>query len=206
MTIPSLKKNTQSRETVAQVKKAYSTFSNAVASAEAAEGPIQFWNWGTPGDGNSAVLVFEKLAPYLNIDKNCGTEKGCWGNVRHTRYDGGDYDIDGATNRAKARLADGSFIYLYVQSANCSTNNGNNSALQHICADIDIDINGSKGPNRVGVDVFYFWITREGVIPFGTKDDTAYPLSGCYTFGHACTAWVVANQNMDYMDRTVTWD
>jgi hypothetical protein len=70
-----------------------------------------------------------------------------------------------------------------------------------------VDINGRKKPNKWGRDVFIFHITKYGVIPAGTKEETLYPTSGCNTenTGWGCAAWVVAKDNMDYLKDRVSW-
>ena len=67
---------------------------------------------------------------------------------------------------------------------------------------LDMDLNGvDTPPNRVGEDFFYFWITDKGIIPRGTPDSTEGQdfENKCLDVHSACTAWVLANQNLDYL-------
>lgn len=88
--------------------------------------------------------------------------------------------------------------FLNASSSSCSNNNS--------CGDLSIDLNGSKGPNAVGRDIFFFGITKNGIKPLGYKGDTGRPFEqycvhgqeGAYN-GYGCTAWVIYNENMDYL-------
>ena len=74
------------------------------------------------------------------------------------------------------------------------------------CGDFLVDLNGAKKPNRSGVDIFSFWITKNGIIPMGAENDTIRPFdtfcAGTKTNqydGYGCTAWVIQNGNQDYL-------
>ena len=68
-----------------------------------------------------------------------------------------------------------------------------------------VDVNGNKEPNTLGKDVFQFWITKYGIFPLGTVDDTDTPFSSCRTTGQGCTAWVITKGNVDYWHKDVSW-
>lgn len=206
LTIPSLKKSTQNAEAVAKVKKANAAFSNAIDLAQQIEGPIQTWGWGADA-GN--VVVLDKLVKYLNVEKNCGTGSGCWANVVYKFLDGTNHaNYNTKTDVAKARLADGTSIYLHTQSNTCNGVTGTSEELKHVCGRLGIDINGNAPPNQRGLDVFTFWVTRDGVIPFGSQSDTnsESKISTCTSSGFGCTAWVLVNQNLKYMDGPISWE
>ena len=86
----------------------------------------------------------------------------------------------------------------WIQNNNC---NGNNA-----CGDFWVDINGSARPNTAGRDIFHFRIYKNTIKPMGTTDDTSRPfesscnrtISGAYN-GYGCAAWVIFNENMDYL-------
>ena len=66
-----------------------------------------------------------------------------------------------------------------------------------------------RAENAWGKDWFRFYITKYGVLPKGTPDSTSFTFSKyCINasqatyggkFGEACTAWVLYNENMDYL-------
>ena len=81
--------------------------------------------------------------------------------------------------------------------------------LNKSCGSVDIDINGDKGPNQFGRDMFSWHITNLGVYPVGIQNDTSYgcdPTSSDVTydangapgFGAGCTAKVIQDGKIDY--------
>jgi hypothetical protein len=64
-------------------------------------------------------------------------------------------------------------------------------------------INGSKAPNKNGQDVFYFIVSKDRIIPCGTKDETTRGFDNDCKLKSGgelgCTAWVIYNENMDYL-------
>lgn len=83
-----------------------------------------------------------------------------------------------------------------------------------MCGEIIVDVNGTKSPNMFGQDMFPFYLTNYGIIPAGMQGETSQPfkkhcnlssgpwgtdLGGNFKNGFGCTAWVVFNENMDYL-------
>ena len=71
--------------------------------------------------------------------------------------------------------------------------------LSQTYAIIYADINGTKKPNTYGRDLFAFYLTQNNITPLGTKDETVWPFNKCSSSGVSCTAWVVFNENTDYL-------
>lgn len=204
LTIPSLIQKQQERETVSALKNAYSTFSNAYTRAVQENGTPD--TWGLTVNGTGGLNVLAKMAPYLKLSKNCGlpANTGCWPAgvfYRYIKGTGGN-TLD-SLNLAKAQLADGSPILIEVNSTNCGSNWGS-GALSSTCAAISIDTNGFKKPNQYGVDFFAFAITKNGIVPMGSARsiagiDFANHCIKSTAEGWGCTAWVVYNENLDYL-------
>ena len=58
----------------------------------------------------------------------------------------------------------------------------------------------SKGPNTHGKDVFVFIVTKKDITPEGTINETNHIFADeCSSKGRGCTAWVIFNENMDYL-------
>lgn len=197
MTIPNLIQNEQEKQTVVKLKKAYSTMTNAFNLAVQENGTPDYWELGSLGSGVGAENLLNKLAPYLNITKNCGKGPGCLPHVTYKYLDGSPYgNFDALADRAKARLADGSLIMTYITNSNCSGNG--------ICAYIRVDINGDKKPNQIGKDMFFFNIYQNKIVPYGVGNIADCTKNGS---GWACTAWVIYKENMDYLHCTgLSWD
>jgi len=131
--------------------------------------------------------------------------------------------IDGKTvgnwNRSqivsKFLTSDGMSVFFYTYG-NKPANNGQGIEKVSYGA-LSVDINGFKGPNTAGQDLFTFIIAKNGIYPHGTKtslmdeklDDgtivriNSFPRmcnrNDCYGNCEACGAWVMYNENLDYM-------
>lgn len=205
LTIPTLMQNMGDKATVTSVQKAFSTFSQAYAQAILENGTPDTWNLTAEGSGAGATNVLNILAPYLKIAKNCGVASGCYPDVYYKTLSGGalNYKLDNNSSVAKAQLANGTIISIYVYSPTCENSSG--PTLQEICTNIGVDVNGFKGPNQYGKDWFAFYLTKNGIAPFGGPGDTSiYMFSKIYDGssqgddGSGATAWVIYNGNMDY--------
>lgn len=202
MTMPSLIQNKSDKDTVSRLKKVYSSLSQAYFMLSAKYGDPTNWgivsaNGGTPGvpteEGKkSSVNLANLFAIYMRTVKNCGVSKGCFspGSNVDTRQDVG-----------KIVLNDGTALGFAGLSGECTNNRGNTKHLASVCAWIIVDTNGNRRPNQYGVDIFEFALTKYGIIPYGTPEDTACPFeTTCFKSNkyNGCTAWVLYNENLDY--------
>lgn len=208
MTIPTLVTNVQEKTTVVTLKKAYSTLSQAYTLATTDNGTPD--TWGLTADTAGTVNMIEALKPYLNMTKDCGISAGCFPDVHYKHLSGTDRgNINTEADMAKAQLVDGSLLAGAAFSPDCSLQWGASQALKTVCGDYWIDVNGYKNPNIAGKDIFIFHLTKSGLVPAGTQDDSAYSFpNACYgnAYGWGCTAWVIYNENMDYTKcSTLSW-
>lgn len=160
-------------------------------------GTIDNWNLGTV-DGNDigAQEMLNKLSPYLKIINNCGTEgAGCFPTQLYKSLKGDNADDFSSTSRGKAVLTDGTSIATYSSGG----------TLIPIYGQIYIDTNGTKPPNQWGKDLFLFYFYQNKLLPVGNNSN-----QGGLTFdnsckdkssstGWSCAAWVLYNENMDYL-------
>lgn len=214
LTIPPLIQRSQEQNAVIQLKKTYTTLSNAYNRAVADNGSPSGWGLtsATNYDPVIAVKMMGYFTPYLNVTQDCGSASsniGCFPNGTYQYRTAPNVwvswvniNTNSANQFARVRLADGSGLAMVYPEAgcNCSWNYGNTFALQSVCGSILVDIDGPKGPSKVGTDLFIFYLTNYGVIPAGTVPETQKPFSSqCKTSGGwGCTAWVLYNGNMDY--------
>lgn len=210
LTIPTLIQKQQEIATATALKKAYSTLSQAYNLTVQDNGTPDNWNLVALNDVDGAVEMINKVAPYLKSIKNCGKQGGCWPNFMYKNLDNSDWgniSLPG-TNVATAQLADGSLLMSW-SAGNCAHYYGSSMALNKVCGQYFIDVNGSKLPNKQGFDVFVFDLTLYGITPAGTASETSDIFSGCLdrTNGHGCTAWVIYNENLDYLHCSdLAWD
>ncbi|MBR2525463.1 type II secretion system protein [bacterium] len=195
LTLPNLNSSTGEKEKVAKVKKIYQNLQDAFGRAEAVYGPYGEWLIGVSGDQAQAKRIGERMTEFMKLSKTCGVaaNQGCWTataiKCRNGRSQSGKPDEN--TNSYKVITADGTSLILSSFSG----------------GSIQVDIDGpSKGPNKLGSDVFSFLIDNSlGVIPKGTSTwqngtlTFESLLSDLMGYGHYCTLWVVNYDNADYL-------
>lgn len=224
ITIPAVIQRSQEQNSVVQLKKTYNTLSNAYNRAVADNGSPR--SWGLTSSTHYDPAIAEKmmgyLTPYLQVAKDCGislSNTGCFPNGTYKYRDNSGVWINWTninTNSdgqfARIRLADGSGLaVVYLEAGvNCDRIVGPTAALQSVCGALYVDIDGQKGQSLVGVDLFGFYLTNYGIVPMGVALATNNTFSAnCVSSGGwGCTAWVIYNENMDYMKpcgSTLSW-
>jgi len=206
MTIPSLMNKTNEQETVVAVKKAYSVLGQAYQRLIAENGEINPAFLGS--DAVSCTENFSRMfVKLLNVQKDCGMSSNgdCMPDTKYKFFNGDDeVNWNTLSSQYKFQLSDGMLVKIWAVPN--YQNKGESVSLQNVYGAIGIDVNGAKGPNTLGKDAFAFWITKYGIVPQGTPDDTVYPLSTCRAKGWgACTAWVTTKGNVDYWHKDVSW-
>ncbi len=185
MTIPGLKKTSEERTVPPKVLKAYNTVSTATKELRAEYGPIKLWPWG-----DKTKLMDEMYIPKFNVVKNCKTNGGCFkAGYRPKSLNGNDNnDFQNGSGWYTFVTADGMY-WAIGGSGTCAYTEG--TYIKKGCMHFEVDVNGPKDPNIVGVDVFGFEVTPDGVYPFGGCpgcDTTSCSSSGV---GWGCTAKII---------------
>ncbi|MDR1327929.1 MAG: type II secretion system GspH family protein [Heliobacteriaceae bacterium] len=213
LTMPSLIAKHQEKVTSTKLKKFYSVFSQAFELAVMQEGDPADWDLIGYDDAQGSLNLLSYFAPHLKIAKNCGLGTGCFPDVDYKTLDKlVSLNINRYPEQAKIQLNDGTLIRFVTRSADCSADYGSTKMLSSVCASIDADINGFAPPNQWGRDIFGFNITKYGVVPNGTKDENIsefFDFGTCKisSYGYGCTAWVIYNENMDYLHcDDLSWD
>lgn len=165
MTIPILMNNTQRREYVTALKKANSIIAQAIIM-------IKQDNGGTlVGIGNSSNVFLQ----YLHYSKKCNAgEPGCWANPT--------YNLNGTLTsnvssgnlyvfspQQTAVLSDGMLLNFCSFIASCDNAGYSLNGVNMSCGRLQVDVNGFKGPNTYGRDIFEFYVTDRGPIPSGAN-------------------------------------
>lgn len=211
--MPVVFQNYQSEQTVKALKKDYSVVSQAYNLAVQEYGTPDNWNLDTIGSQSGATNILNIFAKYLNLTENCGANSGCFPSGPYKQLNKNPFDsLDLALDRANARLADGTSITFYT-FGNCNTHPaGTTLPLANICGNIGIDVNGNSPPNTLGIDYFLFYFTKYGIVPYGTQQDTVRFFSTrcrdkSTQDGATCAAWVLYNENMDYLKcNNLSWN
>jgi len=171
MTIPSLLRNTNNAELKAAWKKEYSVLTSAISLVmNDNSGNIKGMYTDTSGD-----TFFNVLRAKLNVAKYCAatTAKGnCWvadSNVKN--FAGGSPDTYDVGDNSAIMLSDGAFVTInWPNGTNCDRD----GAYKKDCGWLIIDVNGFKGPNTQGKDIFWIYIGENNSWPAGTQNDYMY--------------------------------
>ena len=199
LTVPALIQNTQKQELTAALKKTYSTLSQVTQQIIAEEGNLEEWS-------PSLDDIYNAYKEKLNVLKDCGTSAGCWPQSPYTKFLNGNKassnrDIDGDSNWRKLVLSDGVSIAIDFGIPPCSSV-WDNGGLKNSCGRVYADINGAKGPNQLGRDIFFFGIKKDGLYPAGVDGaadrscSTSNAAGGIY--GEGCAARVLTEGAMKY--------
>ena len=197
LTIPAVVTKVTKDQYVTGLKKAYNTLKSVEREARQEHGPMENWTWV------DAVTDFEKyFKPHFDVLKNCGatTEEGCFAE--------GTTFLDGST-------WGGAFNDTYYYKIVTSDGMSWAYARTGLTAPLDVrgwfyvDVNGLKGPNRFGRDIFIFDVfpSNLGIKPqgsYGGDGVTPMPISAvdenCSTSakGYYCAAKVLSEGAMNY--------
>lgn len=205
MTMPSLIEKHKEKVITSKLKKMYSTLSNAYIM-HTFNTQIEFSDI-LPWSKEGAETAFQIFKPYLSIAKDCGVNgKGCFYAKNYKWGDGSNVSaIYGTDSRYyKVLLSDGSSIAFRGV--------GDNPSAGYLFV-IFYDINGEQGPNRWGRDLFEFALRAKDnkIIALGEGDAEKWFKTRCYGTGVGsgdhCTAWVIFNENMDYLHcKELSWN
>ena len=188
LTLPNLNSSTGDKEKVAKVKKIYQNLNDAVGRAEAVYGPMGEWFANDSNAKDKSKRIGERLTEFMKVSKNCAmqTNKGCFASTfYYLGENSGDNSDDQDANVYKVILADGTSIGL----------SGRENYL-HITVDID---GPNKGASMYNRDIFGFVsINNKELLPEGYDLTGNFGRNDCL-WGSPCTAWVIKNDNMDYL-------
>lgn len=214
MTMPALIQKNNERQAVAQLKKFYSTLSQAYILTESELGSPDNWQTDGYATRSGALQLLQTLSKQLKIKRICDKKRNCFPNVQYKTLNPKVLtdNFNQYAGSAEAILNDGTLIRTFIWDNNCNGDSyGPTKALQSVCSHIGVDINGYKKPNQYGVDYFLFLITKHGVIPNGVPEQTSHNsfTNSCKDKdrgandwspnGGGCAAWVIYNENMDYL-------
>jgi prepilin-type N-terminal cleavage/methylation domain-containing protein len=176
LVIPAIVNDTQDAELKAAWKKKYSEL-------EQASRLLIIDNGGSlknlcSGSYDCFTNIFKN---YLSYSKTCSNAKneGCWHMGNEWYFLNGSpatiLDNSAINGRNISRVAvvlnDGSFLFSVWFGIDCSWTQYPNS-----CGHISVDINGFKGPNIVGKDIYAVYVTDTKIVPVG--------VSGTFYAGH----------------------
>lgn len=200
MTMPALIAEHREKQYIVSLKKSYSLFSQLYIQALSEYGPPEDWMLYGPNNYIGSKNWFNKMFDKkIKIAALCDGISGCFPNKPYQSLRGGNnispYED---RNMIKFVLVDGTFVGIKSYSINCTAQKNGN-----MCGNLYVDINGAKKPNKFGVDFFIFNLTKNGIVAPGFDGDKQDIFKKECNLtsggGSGCTAWVLLNENMDYL-------
>lgn len=156
LTLPSLITNYRKKETVAQLKKVYSELSQAAQMSVVQNGDMKNWDYSLTGE--------EFFNTYLGNFIKMGSQK-----VEDAKKAGVVYiKASGEEEVSFTNLYDSGKIFTLASGSQIIMDTVSN--LTTTRQTVLVDLNGFKKPNRIGVDVFAFSVTHNGVQTFKWDD------------------------------------
>ena len=146
-------------EVETKVKEAYSILSNVIGNAIAENGPLDDWDYSFSTKDFSAQYI----EPYLKYTMKTNVVSYQTYNIDALNHSHEGYYYYRNYDPMWYKLANGMLLLVKIPHATYTPN-----------AIFIVDINSSKGPNRAGVDVFTFYITKEKEPRFDTCNQAYY--------------------------------
>ncbi|MBR1753849.1 type II secretion system protein [bacterium] len=194
LTIPTLMQKMDERETVSKVQKIYSTLTNAIKLAEAEHGDVKTWGTDTNAeyDGKFGMDLGQEPSTFYLLD-NLKIIKECSGsNCFADSYTDAWGNPNNPDPNYSFLLADGTIIGVEGD----------------VFSDFWVDLNGKKGPNKYGADIFRFH--SGGYDSYVKNKQFAYSALSCADsasksdqfdeYGLCEFGWILKYGNMDYLD------
>lgn len=198
---------------ISQLKIAYQALTESYMTTSNLYGNPKFWHFSSENPKENGYVILLALSHGMRDMKvytdECGLE------YEHSGLDGkipASFTSDRIKkNYSRAIIGKNLFLYATGTSPNCDIAYGNSKPLQNVCGEIIVDLNGINKPNIFGQDTYLFYITANGIVPAGLNDDEINSFAkGCNLInsqGYGCTAWVLMNQNLDYLNCSkLSWD
>ena len=147
MTLPTLITKYQKKQTLNQLKKAYSEINQAIRMAEKDFGPLESWDFANFETAEERIKYFSEnyFFPNIKIIKKCvPASEECWSS-NPLNIDGATFTATGLNSAGSNAIvtASGYSVYYWVHRV------GNGGWFF-------IDTNGIKKPNTLGKDIFVF--------------------------------------------------
>ncbi|MBR5555714.1 hypothetical protein IKU74_06870 [bacterium] len=165
-------------------------------------------NYGTSEDYENSKGLAEVLTKRLQTVRVCGDKKGCFtkGYYKFTNGSQWNDSLDNGKHRYKLITIDGMSMAFHWYSRDCNRLDKN----LEICGIVFVDIDGPRGGTATwGKDLYRFMLTKDRIIPDGDPRHAgdSFNKSECPKQGTQCAAWVIYNENRDYLKcKDLEWD
>ena len=182
LTLPSLISSYQKKQTVQQLKAAYSLLSQAVEQSISENGEIHEWNYSL----SFANFDNTYILPYLKVIKKCEGAECITTDDFHGYYE---------LNDNKYTAIDKSYI---LSNGMILMKDSHGLGMGFIV--YMVDINGNKKPNKMGKDIFSFYLFNLGSLVYDNhKRATKYFKSNLYLGSLDCDGIPHYYETRDYL-------
>lgn len=197
--MPSLITNYKKKQTVTQLKKVYSTISQAYEMSKLENESSEYWIDSSAPINTDIVKKYVQTywLPYFKSIQECSKYGDC-------SYDAVAKSPNGSTNlnltgnnRYSIILSDGTLIafvpFAWDEDSNTQYWGGSQTFY--------IDLNGAKKPNIIGKDVFIFKISNNKIIANCQTSTENYINSNCSKSGNCqCCSGKIVRDNWEIKD------
>lgn len=208
MTLPALIQKNNEKQTVVKLKKVYSMLQQAHLNIINEYGPFDSLiasntstgevdeNGNTILDYTSTEYLKSLFAEQLKVIKSCEAGVNCLGKLVY-KLDGNITNGGGVYKDPTLILADGTRLFFGWAYSGCSD--------KQRCLEVGVALpNSTKDRYVLGKDIFYYVIYKDKIVPEGNtngklSDTSCNTSSSIGTPGRSCTAWVIMNENLDYL-------
>ena len=218
--VPSLNNNVSEEKIVTTLQKTYADLDEAQRRAISKYGPMKYWFVGMDSLIDRSEVYANRILENMDVSKICAyaINEGCFANdaVKYKTGTSAKANYETSPSYYKVLLKNDVSLAFYLSVKDCdgsalTSETANNLSIDtplrgSLCGHIYMDADGPrKGNQTLGKDFFHFWITTNGIYPYGTpydqldNNDISLLKSNCFKNGVSCAAWVIKNGNMDYL-------
>lgn len=199
--IPTFMKFEQDKDIVSRLDAVRSTLAQATKMAETRVEVLENWQIA---DMSNEEIFDTYYKPFIQIGNNCtgGASENCWAATSAFNGDvpegGAKYGIIG--NAPVSFSVSNGINVTLTKTENVEDKLGVESQLP-VSLVFMTDVNGFKGPNKLGHDVFAFVLTENGLLPAGTDNYSG----NCNKHSELnddywdCSAKVLSDKKRDYI-------
>lgn len=216
LTLPAVIQKYQEKVWLNQFKVTYSILSQAYLSTYQEYGLPEDWGLPETRTAEGVALIASYLTPHLKAANDFGQ------NDKHSTH-GLPIHYKDLNGKELATNFNGwdkiEYVYVLANGAVIGINSyGRDDIDKRFRVDLRVDINGAKGPNQIGKDFFFIYLSSRKNYPIvpgadywwlGKGSCTTGENVGTWYSGGGCALWIIANWNMDYLHREITqeeWD
>lgn len=192
LTIPTLMNSINEQSNRTALKNFYSIISNATNQIMAENGGIIKGLFST---NNDLIVLYRDKLSFIKECTNGSVDGNCWAPSWKTLSNGTGWSMD-AFGASGVILKDGMNMVFDNADSTCTRNESGAGAKE--CFSVKVDVNGNKAPNKMGYDIFRFYIDYDKVLPFGMSDQannlSSYPCNKT-SRGDSCAAYILQDIN-----------